>query len=530
MNKIYDFFVSGNKKEFITKWFLISIALVVITSIVSIDFFEGLELTQNIEFASYKNGKMMETGSLFVEYYWKLGRWLMPSINYTNIQILQSVGISNPFIQACFFRLTWGVFGLIAIFLLMNVSYKITNDERKSKIIVVMLSTLWFIPYFLVRGGSVTFSGVLLAIAISLLILYSKEISNNKKEFSMPLMFFIGLIFGFAVVVRLQVLPFIFGTSLWIMIYGKNLKDSIIKLSIMYLFMIIPLILGFFIDSWGYGKFTNTLLNYFDFNFIQKKANVWGTDPFWGYFYLIPNMVPKQYIILPIIIMVSYILFWIKNPKNIITWATIPFIVSHFFISHKEARFLVPIFLFIPIVLTMGLSFDKGKIYEFFKKFNLKTIAVILFVLNISGFVLVINNGSFRDTMNFQKYIYTNFKEGFEGYILDTKQTEYPFEFWMKSYFYRPKSLVINNIENIENIDKLLETKEKIYLIVKWNNLDDTGKNYTLKEVFAHKENTKLVYQLKKLFKFGVNIIIKDKYDLNLPNKNVCALYLVEKR
>jgi len=523
---VTDFFRSCDKKQFIIRWFFISVVLVVITSLISINVYEALELTQNIEFASYKYGKTDVTGVDIVEFRYKLGRWIMPLIHYIEINLLEKIGVKNPFIQAVVFRLTWGAIGLIAIYLLMLLSYKITDNEKISKIIIILLSILPFIPFFIVRGGNTTFSSVLLAIGISLFLLYSKN--DNNQKISSLLIFFVGIVFGLAVVVRLQVLPFLAGFYLWVFfIFTKDKLDAFLKLLVMSLGIIISLIGGFFIDSWGYGEWTNTIWNYFDYNIIKGLSKVYGTDPFYGYFYLIPRMFPR-FIIIPSIVMIGYVIFWIRNPKNILTWTTLPFVISHFFIAHKEARFMLPIFIFAPIILVMAFYFEKGRIYELYNKINKKIIKAIIFLfflISMFSFFYIINKGDYRDTINFQRYIYYNFKDGFEGYTMISKESEYPFEFWVKSYFYRPKHFKTTLLNGIEQIEDIMKTQEKIYLIGKDINLTDKDNIYTVKELFSVKENN----YIKQIIKLTINKIKKDKFDLSLPNKNICVLYLIER-
>src|SRR5205814_863893 len=79
------------------------------------------------------------------------------------------------------------------------------------------------------------------------------------------------------------------------------------------------------------------------------------------YFYLtesILQLIPP----FSLVIVCVLVLYWIKFRKHVVTWITFPFVALHFFIAHKELRFLFPVLNFVPfIVLYFFQSFEEKK-------------------------------------------------------------------------------------------------------------------------------------------------------------------------
>jgi phosphatidylinositol glycan class B len=47
---------------------------------------------------------------------------------------------------------------------------------------------------------------------------------------------------------------------------------------------------------------------------------------------------------------------WLRNPRHAITWATLPFVLAHVAIAHKEARFLFPLAILATAFPVLGFS------------------------------------------------------------------------------------------------------------------------------------------------------------------------------
>jgi phosphatidylinositol glycan class B len=193
----------------------------------------------------------------------------------------------------------------------------------------------------------------------------------------------LGCILGFSFLFRYQIAFAFLGIVLWLIFIRKELISKVG--ATLFSFLIVVLI-GFFIDSWYYGEWTITILNYFTVNIIEGKAAQFGTSPWYYYFFLIFN-----YSIFPIgaIILISFITVGITKYKNIIPWIIIPFFVGHSLVSHKELRFLFPLVNFIPIIIIMSFDYFSMKKWNTLSKNNVKIFFFIIFSMNAIGFIYI---------------------------------------------------------------------------------------------------------------------------------------------
>jgi len=58
-----------------------------------------------------------------------------------------------------------------------------------------------------------------------------------------------------------------------------------------------------------------------------------------------------------LVIVFSVILVWFKYPKHPVTWITIPYIIIHTLIGHKELRFLFPMVNILPFIIVLSFKY-----------------------------------------------------------------------------------------------------------------------------------------------------------------------------
>jgi len=71
---------------------------------------------------------------------------------------------------------------------------------------------------------------------------------------------------------------------------------------------------------------------------VQGGASGFGVSPWWSY---VPLGFSTQGFLFPILL-VATLIFWVKRPAHVLTWSTVPFVLIHLLVGHKEARFLFP--------------------------------------------------------------------------------------------------------------------------------------------------------------------------------------------
>jgi len=131
--------------------------------------------------------------------------------------------------------------------------------------------------------------------------------------------------------------------------------------------IIVALALGLMADHWLYNNWTLSWWNYLDLNLFQDKASAFGREPF--YFYIeqaFLQLIPP----FSLVIIFCLFAFWIKFKSYWLTWITVPFVLLHFFVSHKELRFLFPMLNFVPFIIIyyfQSVNLSQNKLFVFLK-------------------------------------------------------------------------------------------------------------------------------------------------------------------
>jgi phosphatidylinositol glycan class B len=114
------------------------------------------------------------------------------------------------------------------------------------------------------------------------------------------------------------------------------------------------LVLGAMADRWGYGQWVFPLPGYVDVNLIQGvAAHQFGREPVFAYLYLLPAQI---FFAITLVLMAAMISMWLRNPRHPVSWTTLPFVLAHVAIAHKEARFLFPLAILATSFPVLGFS------------------------------------------------------------------------------------------------------------------------------------------------------------------------------
>jgi hypothetical protein len=211
--------------------------------------------------------------------------------------------------------------------------------------------------------------------------------------------------------------------------------------------------------------------DYFRINLLENKTADYGTDPFFAYFYLIPANVFAP---IALVLLASLLILWIRKPKHVLVWITLPFFVFHCLVGHKEIRFIFPL---IPAaILSLNLIFiQNGRLVlpaflqtEFWRgtwKWLWRYNWCWLILLCIFPFNTDYN-------INHQKFIYDHrdsveiyYKAGYDPY----REKELIFS------FYRPENLHLIEAGNLSSITEIArdDSAKEIYFFGRMPYLDN---------------------------------------------------------
>jgi phosphatidylinositol glycan class B len=117
---------------------------------------------------------------------------------------------------------------------------------------------------------------------------------------------------------------------------------------------LVALLIGAWCDYWGYGAFVFPPLSYVDVNLVRGvAAHRFGREPVFAYLYLLPAQI---FFAITLVVMVAMAAMWLRNPRHAVTWASLPFVLAHVAIAHKEARFLFPLAILATAFPVLGFS------------------------------------------------------------------------------------------------------------------------------------------------------------------------------
>lgn len=343
----------------------------IITAIYSSGAHHPDEIFQIYEFAGLKLG-LNDLKEIPWEYNAEMRSGIQPFLVYIISKLFINFNIFNPFLVATFFRCFASLLSFLALLLLVKELINKGFLKTENNWVWVLIVLFWPLPYFHARFSAENFSSTLFMFGI---VLFLKSGSKSLN------LIFTGLLFGIAFHARFHCFFMIMGFVIWLLFICKTKIKSILFIFLGFVF---ALFLGVVIDYWLYNKFTFTPTNYVIQNIIYNKASQFGTQPF--YYYISESII---YLIPPfsLIIISGAIVFWVKKKNHLLTFITFPFVAAHFFVAHKELRFLFPVLNFLPLmfVLIYDEIIQYKKWHEIIKN---KIIRGTLIITNVIGLIV----------------------------------------------------------------------------------------------------------------------------------------------
>ncbi len=301
------------------------------------------ELFQVFEFAGYKLG-MNTAAELPWEFSEQMRSGLQPLLIVFITKICFALSFKNPFSIAFLVRLLQSCFSLFVTLQFVILFEKEFLTEKFKTWFWAGSFLFWCLPYFHARFSSENFAATLFVFG------FVKLWQSKEANTSFYNLILAGLLFGFSFLCRFQMAFTLLGMFGWL-VFVRRMELK--RFALCGLGVIIALGLGLLVDKWLYGNYTLSWWNYLDLNLFQDKASVFGREPF--YFYLSESLLQ---LIPPfsLIIVLSILGFWYRFPKHSISWISLPFVLLHFFVAHKELRFLFPLLYFLPFMVLFYLQ------------------------------------------------------------------------------------------------------------------------------------------------------------------------------
>lgn len=370
----------------------ISILIHIITAIFSTGYGTHDEHFEIIEFLNFKLGNI-PASDLTYEYSLMMRSWFQIYFYKTIYHIGQAVGIESPFTHVFLFRIISSLLGVFAIYRLYF-SYIRFHIERTSVQLITftLLNLSYFIPYLHARTSSENLSTSLFILGFTYFLSEDKShIYNNSKQ-----AFISGLLFGAAYLCRFQVGIMVMFTWFW----GVHNRKNSTSLMVCAIAIVLVMLSGFFIDYLGYEKWSFAAWNMLKYNLLAGKMDLAGIKP-WHYFISLPlhrGIFPVNFLLI-----LSMITGWYQFRHNPLTWATMPFVVFHSLLGHKELRFIYSAIILSPLFL--GLLVDKYH-YTIKKRLETKFFTCLLYLTVLANAVGLIYFAVYPASSNVELYRY----------------------------------------------------------------------------------------------------------------------------
>lgn len=345
--------------DFLKKYqYHVGFLILVFASYFNLGFHHPDEHFQILEILNYKVNPDFNPAWLPWDLNEKLRSFFQIFLYYPFELLFNAFGFS-PFVKVFFYKLATGCF---AFYGLLKYSEQLKFDDR------YLLVFFWFIPLFLARTSSESLSMGFFFWALVFLE------HKTARSYLMT-----GLLLAFSCYARFPMLVAVAFIGLWIVIYHEKKWE----LGFIDLGFLIGIAIGAVIDFWGYGEWTLSVWNYFKANIIESKGNQFGVEPLW-YFLEKPGLKAGP---IGIFLLFGTLIYWWKNKTSQITFWTLGYVLIHSLVSHKEIRFIAPVYMLAPFMLfSVWQNWDSRikKVFKLFFFVNLIYLVKVLFIPNTS--------------------------------------------------------------------------------------------------------------------------------------------------
>jgi phosphatidylinositol glycan class B len=319
---------------------LILAAVTIVTAWFSNTFYFPDEHYQVLEFMGLKLG-ITPASELPWEFTARIRPWFQPLVYFLIVTPLRALGMTDMFTLVFVLRLLTGLFSLTALAAFARAILPTIEGQDEKRAFVRYLPLFGFLPYLFVRTSSETFSAGFFALGLATAL-------GGKNA---PRLALAGLLCGLAFESRYQTGLMGLGLFAWLAVMARVRAAGLVA------FLgggVVALLIGAVADHWGYGAWVFPPLGYVNVNLVQGvAAHQFGREPVFAYLYLLPAQI---FFAITLVLMAGMVAMWLRNTGHVVTWATLPFVLAHLLIAHKEARFLFPLAILATAFPVLGFS------------------------------------------------------------------------------------------------------------------------------------------------------------------------------
>ena len=333
-------------------------------------------------------------------------------IHYILFKFLNLIGVSDPQLKMIFIRLVHAVYSLLTVYWSYRIMEKI-HSQKAGIQTAWILALLWFIPNASVRNLVEWVCLPPLIISMYHLIMAEQDERTTKRYILS------GIFAGISMGIRLQVVFFIAGIGLYLL-----LRKKIVPGIIFFAGFISALMLTQLTDLFFYGYPFAEVAGYIEYNILHSSD--YFNLPWYNYLLTIGGMlVPPVSILLGI----GYVRGFRKY--LILALPAFVFFAIHSYFPNKQERFILP---FIPFFIMVGVAgWNDYKAMKGTFSWE-RGVWVFFWSLNTLGLLVLSTTYSKRSMVEGMYYLYQ--QPDFNSYIFEVSHKEDPM---MAPQFYSGK-------------------------------------------------------------------------------------------
>ena len=412
---------------------------------------------QILEFAWYKLGRApVET--LAWEFREQMRPGVQPLLAAWAARGVEAVGVFSPFILAFLLRL---VSGLLAVWVSLAVATRVLPEVRNERLKITLVAGslfLWFLPFAHVRFSADNWGGLLFFAGLCLLLDSVGESGAGDRAIwrrdgrrgalgSVVAASAAGLLWGVAFNFRYQVGFSIAGAGCWLLFVRRARLPVLAVVGLSFLMACAVCALA---DRWLYDAWVFTPYEYARANLVEGKAATFGVEPWWFYggqmlLFLVP---PFSIVLVGLLGAAAW-----YHRRHVLVWTTVPFLVGHSLIAHKEVRFLVPItYAVVPLLVLAADRFASdasATLARWARSRAARHGARAFVVVNLVALAVVTVKPSHETEVLFRWLWHASEKQPITVYTA----TDSPYKFLsLEICFYRHANTTVRNFETIEEL------------------------------------------------------------------------------
>ncbi len=257
-------------------------------------------------------------------------------LHYMLFKIFNTVGFINPQSKMFIVRLLHAIVSILSVWLTFRITEKLSS-KRDAALAGLLMASIWFLPMLSVRNLVETFSIPFILAGIWFMI-----IADQKKH---PLLLYIlaGFILGLSVSVRFQLIVFVGGAGLVLLILRKWIPALLLGISTLFSIFLLQGWVDYYIWGYPFAEF----IEYVKYNI--QVAYDYITGPWYNYLLLLAGI-----FIPPVSLMLLFGFFRVWRKQLLIFLPAFLFLVFHSLFPNKQERFIFPIIPFIIIGGVIG--------------------------------------------------------------------------------------------------------------------------------------------------------------------------------